>query len=54
MTGHWVLVAGGEMLEVVLYWIVLAVAGSGDTNLSQTFFGVVVVTEIPTEDCQSL
>lgn len=32
--GHWLLVVGGEMLEMVLYWRVLTVAGSGDTNLS--------------------
>lgn len=28
----------GEMLEMVLNCRVLTVAGSGDTNLSQTFF----------------
>lgn len=44
----------GEMLEMVLNCRVLTVAGSGDTNLSQTFFGGVVVTEIPTEDYQGL
>ena len=36
--GHWVLVVDGEMLEVVLYGRTPRLVGSGDTNLSETFF----------------